>query len=79
MAQLLAVAVRLPGVGPMYAGTAGGLIATLELLGGVALPTYIASAIAGTNYSIYFIVIGLSSLLWILTVFLLPKELDVKA
>ncbi len=79
MAQLLAVAVRLPGVGPMYAGTAGGLIATLELLGGVALPTYIASAIAGTNYSIYFIVIGLSSILWILTVFLLPKELDVKA
>ena len=41
--------------------------------------TSIASAIAGTNYSIYFIVIGLSSLLWILTVFLLPKELDVKA
>lgn len=78
MAQLLAVAVRLPGVGPVYAGTAGGLIATLELLGGVALPTYIASAIAGTNYSLYFIVIGLSSLVWIAAVYLLPKELDVK-
>ena len=79
MAQLLAVAVRLPGVGPVYAGTAGGLIATLELLGGVVLPTYIASGIAGTgNFSLYFIIIGLSSLLWILSVYLLPKELDTK-
>lgn len=78
MSQIIAVAVRLPGVGPKYAGTAGGLIATLQLLGGVVIPTYIASAIAGTNYSLYFIIIGASSLLWVLAIFLLPKSLDVK-
>lgn len=78
MSMILAVAVQLPGVGPKYAGTAGGVIATLELLGGVVLPTYIASAIAGTNYHIYFIIIGLSSLFWILGIYLLPKSLDKK-
>lgn len=78
MSQIIAVAVRLPGVGPKYAGTAGGLIATLQLLGGVVIPTYIASAIAGTNYHLYFIIIGASSLLWVLAIFLLPKSLDTK-
>ena len=29
-------------------------------------------------YPLYFIIIGLSSLLWILSVYLLPKELDTK-
>ncbi len=78
MAQFLSVAVQLPGVGPVYAGTAGGLIATLELLGGVVLPTYIASGIAGSNYTLYFIIIGLSSIIWIVSAFFLPKSLDGK-
>ena len=79
MAQILSVAVRLPGVGPTYAGAAGGLIATLELLGGVVLPTYVASAIAGSNHSVYFIILGVFSIFWILGVWLMPKNLDTKA
>ena len=78
MAQIISVAVRLPGIGPTYAGAAGGLIATLELLGGVVLPTYVASAIAGNNHGIYFIILGVVSIFWILGVFLMPKSLDKK-
>jgi NNP family nitrate/nitrite transporter-like MFS transporter len=72
------VAIRLPGIGPLYAGTAGGLIATLELLGGVVLPTYVASAIAGANRGVYFIILGIASVVWIIGVYFMPKELDTK-
>ncbi|MBQ8930624.1 MAG: MFS transporter [Oscillospiraceae bacterium] len=78
MAQILSVAIRLPGIGPLYAGTAGGLIATLELLGGVVLPTYVASAIAGANRGVYFIILGIASVVWIIGVYFMPKELDTK-
>lgn len=78
MAQLLSVAIRLPGVGPAFAGTAGGLIATLDLLGGVVLPTYVASPIAGSNLTVFFLILGLLGIPWMLGVYLLPKALDEK-
>ena len=79
MSQLLSVAVRLPGIGHMYAGTAGGIIGTLEMAGCVILPTYIASQIAGSNHGVYFLVLGISGIVWIFSVFMLPKDLGVKA
>ena len=78
MSQIIAATIRLPGIGPKYAGTAGGVIATLQLLGGVCIPTYYASAIAGTNFHLYFILIGASSLLWAAAMALQHKCLDVK-
>jgi len=78
MASGLAMAVRIKGIGAKYAGTAGGLVATLQLLGGVGLPTYIASGIAGTNYTLYFIIIGIACVVWALSVVLMPKYLDTK-
>lgn len=76
MATAMGIAVRVNGIGPKYAGTAGGLIATLQLIGGVVLPTYIASPIAGTNYSIFFTIVAAFSIIWIACVLLLPKYLD---
>lgn len=78
MAQILSLSVRLPGVGPALAGTAGGLISTLDLLGAVLLPAYVASTIAGSNRSIFFMILGIFAIPWMIGVFLLPKELDVK-
>lgn len=78
MASSMGIAIRIDGIGTRYAGTAGGMVTTLQLLGGVVLPTYIASGIAGGNYYIYFGVIGAFSLLWVLCMFMLPKYLDVK-
>lgn len=78
MAMMISVVVRLPGVGPRLAGSAGGIAATIQLLGGVTLPTYVASGIAGTNYSLYFIIIGISSIVWIAAMAMMPKALDVK-
>lgn len=78
MAMMLSVFVRLPGVGPRLAGSAGGLAATIQLLGGVTLPTYVASGIAGADYSLYFVIIGISSLVWVVMMGFMPKSLDVK-
>ena len=76
---LLSMNIRLPGVGPMYAGTAGGVTSTANVLGGVTIPAYIASAIAGGNYRIYFIVCGAGMLLCAAAMLLLPRAVDGKA
>jgi len=65
-------------VGPALAGTAGGLISTLDLLGAKLLPGYVASAIAGSNRNVFFMILGLFAIPWMIGVFLLPKSLDVK-
>ena len=44
----------LEGIGVRYAGTAAGVIATLQLLGAVLIPTYVLTPIAGDNYGLLF-------------------------
>ena len=46
--------ILLKGIGTKYAGSAAGVIATLQLLGAVLIPTYILTPIAGTNYRLLF-------------------------
>ncbi len=46
--------VLLDGIGTKYAGSAAGVISTLQLLGAVLIPTYILTPIAGENYSLLF-------------------------
>ncbi len=58
MAFFFSAAVMLPGIGPRYAGTAGGLLSTLTLIASVALPTYVYAPIAGDNYSLLFVLFG---------------------
>ena len=48
----------LPEIGPECAGSATGIISTLELIGAVVIPTYIITPIAGQNFSLYFILAG---------------------
>ena len=74
---LAAIVLFVCQVAPL-AGTAGGLISTLDLLGAKLLPGYVASAIAGTNRNIFFMILGLFAIPWMIGVFLLPKSLDVK-
>ena len=74
--QLMAICIKLPGIGTTYAGTAGGFAATLQLLGGVIIPTYIAAAIAGDNFYTYFIITGAFMVICAVTMALLPKQVD---
>lgn len=68
----------LPEIGPVYAGTAGGLIATLQLIGAFFIPSFIIAPIAGTNYNMLF-ALGSLSLFMVGMVALSLPELGAKA
>ncbi len=75
---LMAFPMLLPEIGPVYAGSAGGLMATLQLIGAFFIPSIIIAPLGGNNYTIIF---GISSifllLLGVVTLFL--PELGAKA
>lgn len=75
---LMTFPMLLPEIGPAYAGTAGGMIATLQLLGAFIIPAFIITPLAGSNFSMLF---GLSSLFFLLlgVVSLFLPELGSKA
>ena len=55
---LMGLPVQLPEIGLPYAGTAGGVLGTVQVLGAVLVPTYILVPIAGDNFTILFILGG---------------------
>lgn len=63
----------LPEIGPRYAGSAGGAITTLELLGAVVIPTYVITPIAGENFILMFLLAGGCMLLMCILVIFLPE------
>lgn len=73
MPMLVSIPIQLPEIGPKYAGTAGGFVSTLQLLGAVTIPTYIAAPIAGDNFYLFFIIGGVSALLTFLLSLALPE------
>ncbi len=73
IATMMTVPVLLKEIGPANAGTAGGFILTLQLLGAVILPTYIIVPIGGGNYHAYYLLASLALLLAAGTAFVLMK------
>lgn len=68
----------LPEIGPVYAGSAGGLIGTLQVIGAVFIPSFILTPIAGSNYNLFFALGSICFLLVGVVTLLLP-ELGVRA
>jgi NNP family nitrate/nitrite transporter-like MFS transporter len=73
MPLLMSIPIQLPEIGPVYAGTAGGFTSTLELLGAVVIPTYIAAPIAGSNMRLFFLSGGICMALVFVLIFVLPE------
>jgi nitrate/nitrite transporter NarK len=63
----------LPEVGPVYAGSAGGIIATLMVLGAVVVPTFVITPLAGSNVTVLFGLAALCFALLIIPVLFLPE------
>lgn len=78
IAVMMALPVMFPEIGPRYAGTAGGLIVTLELIGAVVIPTYIIVPLGGGNLVMYFVLgalcIAVSAVLCAMAARVLTKE-----
>lgn len=60
---LLSLPVQFKSIGPVYAGTAGGVVGTIQLLGAVVIPSYVIAPIAGSNFSNLFILSGVCMLI----------------
>ncbi len=73
MPLLIGVPVRLPHIGSAYAGTAGGLLATMQLLGAVVLPSRVISPIAGMDMALLFLLGGGCMLITSTMVLFLPE------
>jgi NNP family nitrate/nitrite transporter-like MFS transporter len=59
----------------VYAGTAGGVGSTLQLLGAVVIPSYILIPILGANYPALYGIAGVLCLVAAACVFMLPEVL----
>lgn len=68
----LSFPVLFPEIGPKYAGTAGGLAVTIELIGVVVLPTYIIVPL-GNGYMSYFIIGAVCVALGSICIFIAAK------
>lgn len=75
---LMSFPMLLPEIGPIYAGSAGGIIGTLQVVGAVCIPSFVLTPLAGDNFTLFFALGSLSLLLVSVLVWLLP-ELGAKA
>ena len=73
MTMFVSAIVLLPEIGPMYAGTAGGVCSTMQLFGAVVIPSYILTPILGTNYPVFYGIAGILCLMIAVCTFVLPE------
>lgn len=72
---ICALPLRLKEIGPKYAGTAGGFVATIQLVGNVVLPTYVICNLVGNNnYSAMFMCFGALVLIFCVLCIFLPID-----
>ncbi len=79
MPLIFAMPVSLKGIGSEYAGTAGGLQATIQTLGATVVPSFILTPLFGSNFTVLFIAAGVLCAITIFTLNILPitkKERD---
>lgn len=70
---LISVPVMLKGVGPIFAGTAGGLVGTIQLICGVVIPSYIIAPAVGDNFTVLYLIAGGLALVAALLVLTIPE------
>lgn len=72
MPILYAFPVTLPEIGSVYAATANGLAATLQMIGASLIPSYILAPIFGSNFGGMFLTSGILCLISVVTISMLP-------
>jgi len=70
---IMSLPMLLPEIGPVYAGSAGGVISTLQMAGAFVISSYIILPLAGKNMDHVFMYIGLGYLVFGLSLLLLPE------
>jgi NNP family nitrate/nitrite transporter-like MFS transporter len=70
---ILSLPMLLPEIGPVYAGSAGGIIATLQVLGAVVVPTFVITPLAGPDVTVLYGLAAFCFALIIVPVLFLPE------
>ncbi len=65
---------RMDGIGRRYSGTATGLVLTGQLAASVVIPSYIIAPIAGDNYPLLFLLLGVTALVPVILIKLVPVD-----
>lgn len=73
MPLLMSIPIQLAEIGPVFAGTAGGLTATLQLIGAVLIPTFVIIPVAGADMNLFFILAGVCMLVSTVLILFLPE------
>lgn len=60
--NLMGLPVQLPQIGPLYAGTAGGVVGTIQIFGAILIPSHVIAPIAGGNFHTLFFLGGVCML-----------------
>lgn len=72
-ALLFSIPMYLPDVGFAYAGTAGGIIATVQTAASIIIPSYVLAPLAGDNIGLMFTIGGFFMAVAIVAILFLPK------
>jgi nitrate/nitrite transporter NarK len=70
---LVSIPIQLKEIGPAYAGTAGGILGTLQMFGAVVIPSYVLAVIAGSNMHLLFLLAGIVMAVTCVLALFLPK------
>jgi len=70
---LMSFPMLLPEIGPVYAGSAGGIIGTLQVIGAVFIPSFILIPAAGSNYDMFFALSSICLLVAGVVILFLPE------
>jgi NNP family nitrate/nitrite transporter-like MFS transporter len=75
---MMSLPVMFEEIGPKYAGTAGGVTVTLELIGAVLIPTYVVIPLTNGNMTAYFYAAALLIAISAVLTYLLARNVKFK-
>jgi hypothetical protein len=71
--MFLSLPMLLPEIGPEYAGSAGGIISTLQVTGAVVVPTFVITKLAAGSNTVLFGLTAICLALIVIPVLFLPE------
>lgn len=72
MPLIMSLPVLFPEIGPVYAGSAGGILSTLQMAGAFFIPTYLIIPLAGTHIDRVFLYLSVGFFICGLILFIIP-------
>ncbi|NBJ16622.1 MAG: MFS transporter [Dehalobacter sp. 4CP] len=70
---IMTLPIMLPEVGPTYAGSAGGIMSTVQMIGGFIIPAFVIAPLAGTDGTKFILIVAIIYVIFGLVTMFLPE------